>query len=120
MSKPGGRVQLIWIAVEKVGHDDQVAVRGELVGDELLVDEFMAEHVSQEEDCILGVSVFGVGEVGFGWFGEGEAGRVSSLPRLHIGGQLDSDTRTVSDHLHFTGSLPLVLDPDGAALARRM
>lgn len=46
--------------MEEIGHDDVVAVGGELVGDELGVDELMADHVGEDDDG--GGSVFGLGE----------------------------------------------------------
>lgn len=57
-------VQLDGVALEKVGHDDPVAVGGELVGDELGVDEFMADHVGQNDNGGGGVFGLGVGDVG--------------------------------------------------------
>ena len=39
------------VAVEEVRHQDEVAVGGELVGDELRVDELVADHVGDQEDA---------------------------------------------------------------------
>ena len=47
-----GLVQRHGVAVEEVGHADQVAVGGELVGDQLGVDEAVAEDVGDEEDAV--------------------------------------------------------------------
>ena len=52
------------IAGEEVGHQDEVAVGGELVGDELRVDEGVADYVGDDEDTSGGF-FFGVGDVGF-------------------------------------------------------
>ena len=54
------------VAMEQIRHDDQVSVRGELVGDQLGVDDAVAEDVGKEEDGVVGVFVLGVGEVCFG------------------------------------------------------
>jgi hypothetical protein len=59
-----GRVELHGVALEEVGHDDVVAVGGELVGDELGVDEFMADHVGEDDDGGGGVFGLWVGDVG--------------------------------------------------------
>jgi hypothetical protein len=45
-----GPVQLDWIAVEEVWHHHEVAVGGELVGDQLCVVELVADHVG---DAVL-------------------------------------------------------------------
>lgn len=37
--------------MEEVGHADEVAVGGELVGDQLGVDEGVADDVGEEEDA---------------------------------------------------------------------
>ena len=57
-------VQRNRIAVEKIGHDDEVAIRRELVGDQLRVDELVADNVGQDEDREVGALVLRVGEVG--------------------------------------------------------
>ena len=57
-------VELHGVALEEVGHDDEVAVGGELVGDELGVDELMADHVGEDDDGVGGVLGLGVGDVG--------------------------------------------------------
>lgn len=59
-----GAVELHGVALEEVGHDDVVAVGGELVGDELGVDELMADHVGEDDDGGGGVLGLGVGDVG--------------------------------------------------------
>lgn len=57
-------VQADWIALEQIGHHDKVAIGGELVRDELGVDEFVADYVGKDEDCGVGLFGFGVGDVG--------------------------------------------------------
>lgn len=59
-----GPVELDRVALEEVGHDGVVAVGGELVGDQLGVDELMADHVGEDDDGGGGVLGFGVGDVG--------------------------------------------------------
>lgn len=53
--------------MEEVGHADEVAVGGELVGDQLGVDEAVADDVGQDEDAGRRLLVGRVGEVGLGW-----------------------------------------------------
>jgi len=51
------------VAMEQVGHHDKVAVGRELVGDELCVDEAVADDVGDNQDtllCTLVLGVFGV------------------------------------------------------------
>lgn len=50
--------------MEEVGHDDEVAVGGVLVGEELGVDVLVADYVGEEEDCVFGRFGGRVGEVG--------------------------------------------------------
>jgi hypothetical protein len=59
-----GAVELDGVALEEIGHDDEVAVGGELVGDELGVDELMADHVGEDDDGGGGVLGLGEGDVG--------------------------------------------------------
>jgi hypothetical protein len=59
-----GAVELHGVALEEVGHDDVVAVGSELVGDELGVDELMADHVGEDDDGGGGVFGLGEGDVG--------------------------------------------------------
>jgi len=59
-----GAVELDGVALEEIGHDDEVAVGGELVGDELGVDELMADHVGEDDDGGGGVLGLGVRNVG--------------------------------------------------------
>ena len=40
-----GAVERDGVAVEQVGHEDEIAIRGELVGDELGVVEAVTDHV---------------------------------------------------------------------------
>ena len=47
-------VQWDRVATEHVRHYDEVAVGGELVGDQLGVDEFVPDHVGDEEDAEIG------------------------------------------------------------------
>lgn len=47
----GGLVQGYGVAMEEVGHADEVAVGGELVGHQLGVDEGVADDVGEEEDA---------------------------------------------------------------------
>jgi hypothetical protein len=68
--QPRHDIEVLWavefdgIALEEVGHDDIVAVGGELVGDELGVDEFVADDVGEDDDGGGGVFGFGEGDVG--------------------------------------------------------
>jgi len=57
-------VQRDGVPVEKIGHDDEVAVGGKLVGDELGVDKAAADDVGEDEDGVFGGFGRGVGEVG--------------------------------------------------------
>lgn len=52
------------VAVEEVGHDDVVAVGGELVRDELGVVEAVPDDIGDDEDALLARRVFRVREVG--------------------------------------------------------
>ena len=71
VGQPGGQIGLAGlhggdgdlVALEQVGDDSQVAIGGELVGEELGVGE-NAEDVGQEEDGLVGALVLGVGDVG--------------------------------------------------------
>lgn len=55
------------VAAEEVGQDSQVAIVGELVGEQLAVDE-EAEDVGEDNDGLFGsLVVLGVGEVGIDW-----------------------------------------------------
>jgi hypothetical protein len=60
-------VELDGVALEEVGHDDPVAVGGELVGDQLGVDEGVAHYVGQDDDGVGGVFGFGIADVGRDW-----------------------------------------------------
>lgn len=63
-------VELDGVALEEVGDDGQVALGGEVVGDELAVG-VDADDVGQDDDGLLGgLVVLGVGEVGLDWRGE--------------------------------------------------
>ena len=53
------------IAEEQIGHNNEVSICSELVGNELGLDEAMADDVSEEEDCICCTLVFGISEIGF-------------------------------------------------------
>jgi hypothetical protein len=56
------------VTVEQVGDDSQVAIVGELVGDELGICEGQAEDVGDEDDGLLGgLVVLGGGNVGLDW-----------------------------------------------------
>lgn len=48
------------IAVEEVGHEHKVAVGGELVGDELGVDEAVADHVG-DTSVSVSIAIQGIG-----------------------------------------------------------
>lgn len=47
-------VELHWVAVEEIWHDDEVAICCVLVCDELSVYKFVADHVCEEEDGVGG------------------------------------------------------------------
>lgn len=83
--EPCGPVQGDGVAVEEVRHDDEVAVGGELVGDELGVDEGVADHVGKDEDGVLGGFGGGVGEVGLDWNVRTELGSVMESREGHGG-----------------------------------
>ena len=53
------------IAEEQIGHNNKVSNCSELIGNELGVDEAMADDVSEEEDCICYTLVFGISEIDF-------------------------------------------------------
>lgn len=59
-----GAVERDWIAFEEVGHNDEVAICGELIGNELGVDKFMADDIGEDENGGGCVFAFWVGEVG--------------------------------------------------------
>lgn len=59
-----GSVQGDTVAVEEVGHHDEVSFGGELVCDESGIDEVVPNHVCEDENCILGGFVGWVDEVG--------------------------------------------------------
>jgi hypothetical protein len=50
--------------VEEVGHDNEIAIGSELVGEELGIDVFVADYVGEEEDCVFGGFGGRVGKVG--------------------------------------------------------
>lgn len=55
------------VTTEEVGQDGQVAIVGELVGEQLAVDK-EAEDVGEDDDGLFGgLVVLGVGEVGVDW-----------------------------------------------------
>ena len=62
-----GPVQRDGVAEEDVGHVGEVAVRGELVGDQLGVLEAVADHVGDDEDGDGGVGGRRAGDVGLRW-----------------------------------------------------
>ena len=63
-----GPVEGDGVAGEEVRHGDEVAVGGELVGEELGVYEGVADHVGDEDDRLGWVRVvWGKGEVRFDW-----------------------------------------------------
>lgn len=68
--KVRGAIQRDWIAVEQVGHDDEVAIGRQLVGDELGVREAVADDISEEQDGALGRAVRGTRHVGLDCDGE--------------------------------------------------
>lgn len=59
----GWAVQRHWIAMEEVGHDDEVAIGSQLVGNQLGIDEAVSDHVGQQENGALGGAVCGMGDV---------------------------------------------------------
>lgn len=65
--EPGRRVELDGVTVKQVRRNDPVVICCELVGDELGVDEAVADHVGEKEDPFLRGAVRGVGDVGFRW-----------------------------------------------------
>lgn len=58
-----GPIQRDGVSLEQVGHDDEVAMLGELVGQKLGVDELVADHVGEDQDGMLRQLVAGVREV---------------------------------------------------------
>lgn len=58
-----GAIQRDRVAMEKIRHHDEVAIRSELVSNELSVDKSVTDHVGDEEDRVLGRLVLGVREV---------------------------------------------------------
>lgn len=76
--QPGHEIKVCWtiqrdgISVEQIGHDDQVAISGQLVCDQLGIDEAMANDVGEEEDGASGGFVGWVDEVCFDYGGERE------------------------------------------------
>ena len=59
-----GSVEGDGVSVEEVGHEDVVAILGELVGEELCVGEVVPDHVCDDEDAPFGGGLGGFGEVG--------------------------------------------------------
>ena len=90
--KAFGRVEGNRVAIKEIRHHDEVAVCGELVGDELDVVESVAYDIGDEEDGPFGRFIFRVGEVG-----------------------LD-----VADRLHLTSGCAFVLDAGVAAGSGRV
>lgn len=74
LAQPGHEVKICGlviqrdgITVEQVRHDDEVPAGSEQVRDELGIVELVADHISQDEDSILGGLVCRVGEVRRDW-----------------------------------------------------
>jgi hypothetical protein len=74
---PGGQIglaglhvaQLDGVALKQVGDDGQVAIVGELVGEELAV-VVDADDVGEEDDCLFGgLIVLGIDDVSVNWDG---------------------------------------------------
>ena len=125
-----GAVQGDGVAVEEVGHDDEVAVGGELVGDELGVDEAVADDLVGKRvsgELVWNVSEEDEHQSGSGWpslsaylWGRRSRSRLhyDQCPRscdLPNGVPL-----TVVHLLHLSGSLSFMLDADSAALSGRI
>ena len=98
LCQPGHQVKAFgWVkgnrvAIKEVRHHDEVAVCGELVGDELDVVESVANDIGDEEDGPFSRFIFRVGEVGF----------------------------DVADGLHLTSGRAFVLDAGVAAGSGRV
>lgn len=58
-----GSIQRDRVALEQVGHDDEVAMLGELVGQKLGVDELVADYVGEDEDGMFRRLVGGIRDV---------------------------------------------------------
>lgn len=66
------------VTLEKIRNDSQVAIVGELIGEELGVD-VDAEDIRQEDNGLLGGLVLRVGDIGVDW-------RTAWLARMALGG----------------------------------
>ena len=70
---PGAHIEVYrsiernWVALEHIGHDDEIAIGGELVRDELGVDESVANDIGDDEDAVFGRLVGRIGEVCLDW-----------------------------------------------------
>lgn len=104
--------------MEDVWHDDKVAIRRELVRDELCIDECVADDIGEEKDAVCRGLVLGIGKVRIIWSVAILATAplrpvASGVLRLH--GAL-----TLSDLAELASGLSFVLDANGAALLRRI
>ena len=106
-----GAVELDGVALEEIGHDDEVAVGGELVGDELGVDELMADHVGKDDDGGGGVLGLGKGDVG---------GDLGGWLDWEIAYGLGEEGHTAVNGLELALCFAFVLDTNGAASAGRV
>ena len=97
------------IALEEIRHDDEIAVRGVLVSDELGVDQVVTPDIRDEQDRVRRILRLGVGEVrldcsnGEHWSARG----VENEPHF----------LTFSNVLHLAFGLAFVLDTNGAAFS---
>jgi hypothetical protein len=104
-------VELDGVALKKIGHDDPVAVGGELVGDQLGVDEGVAHDIGKDDDGVCGVLVLGVADVGGDWGGMLVTGWLECRFRRK---------RTVFDGGELALGFTFVPDTDGAAFTGRV
>jgi hypothetical protein len=116
-------VELDGVALEEVGHDGPVAVGGELVGDQLGVDQGVAHDIGENDDGVGGVLVLGVGDVGGDWRGgvsllgdwiAGFGGNILSL--MVVSSPLASPSCLTPMVQHFPGGLEAIVVVCGGGL----
>jgi hypothetical protein len=59
-----GPVKLEGISMEKVWHDDKIAIGRKLIGYQLGVDKAVPDHICEDEDSMFRGAVFGVCDIG--------------------------------------------------------
>lgn len=102
------------VATEEVGQDGQVAIVGELVSEQLAVDE-EAEDVGEDDDGLFGgLVVLGVGEVGVDWESQ-DIIIILYKKKKERKEKINTEEHTTSDVLHFADGGALMLEAGGTA-----